>query len=260
VELWLLTRGMLMSLKFSKLAFLDGKHQGYLNRDSAGVQEGAFDILPLSLYYIEGGTDASSVTTTGGSPGTTTEDVTAVVNQGTASGDTFTNAALYFGNGPVLQASNGFHYFQSTPANDGRLETTRSAAALTADLFLVIRIPPGSDLSETLISGGASVYAQNGSTSNASNITGLRNVTVDQGSDLTTRGELWTALEDNDWHVVRVKSGVWDSYTLMIHAAGSTNTLVDTAAVAIIKSTDVAANEANIEAHFNAIAATLNGA
>ena len=204
------------------------------------------------MYYIAGGTDRSTVTDVSG-------EVTAVTNEGTASGDTFTDAAMYFGTGPTLQSSNGIYYFESNPTNDGRLQTTRTASALTADLFLVTRIPSGSDGSEVLVSGDLSITTVSGSGALIGTIGSAVTATVDQGSDINLRSELWIALVDRAWHVVRIKSGDWAAVTGMIHASGGTNMLVDTAAVAIIASSTVASSEAGIEAHFNAIADGLNG-
>jgi hypothetical protein len=159
--------------------------------------------------------------------------------------------------GPTLQADGTSYYWQNTNSGLGR---TYSPAATLVDIFMAVRL--GADTTGYLfVESGAGKFTgfwQNGSGSAPSGTIGTPTLTVDGGSAITTRGDLYTALNGAGWVLFRVANAdpsAWASFRFP-----NSTSVVDISAVAIVPSSVVGtgSNLTDIVAFMNARIAELN--
>jgi hypothetical protein len=159
--------------------------------------------------------------------------------------------------GPTLQADGTSYYWQNTNSGLGR---TYSPAATLVDIFMAVRL--GADtVGYLFVEPGAGKFAgfwQSGSGAAASGTIGTPTLTVDGGSAITTRGDLYTALNGAGWVLFRVANAepsAWASFRFP-----NSTSAVDISTVAIVPSSVVGtgSNLTDIVAFMNARIAELN--
>lgn len=159
--------------------------------------------------------------------------------------------------GPTLQADGTSYYWENTNSGLGR---TYAPAATLVDIFMVVRKQTDT-IGYLFAENGAGKYVgfwQSGSGSSPVSVMGTPTQTVDGGSALTTRGDIYTALQDAGWVLFRAADV--EPSALASFRFPNSSSVVDISAVAIIPSSVVAAgtNLTDILAFMNARIAELN--